>query len=123
MKKFVFLLSLMVLSSCQKKVDQPEEVEEEMHTKAPYDTAAVDSFSSGATTVNIARQIKMSSQRYQDSLKTVRKKMEEERTLKQAQEKAEKEKAEAKSAEEKKKADAAKVTPEPAKTRAAGGAQ
>ncbi|WP_407403880.1 hypothetical protein [Chryseobacterium sp.] len=37
-------------------------------TRATYDTTAIDSFSNGAISVDIARKIRMSSQVYQDSL-------------------------------------------------------
>lgn len=59
----------------------------------PYDTIAKDSFSAGAVSVDIARRIRMSSQVYQDSMREVRKKMEEEKLanqLKQEKELADK---------------------------------
>ena len=76
----------------------------------PYDTTAIDSFSVGATSVDVARQIKISSLKYQDSLKKIAVKVEEDRLLNKAQE--EKEKLDKKLAEEKKKQDIEKAKKE-----------
>ena len=64
-----------------------------------YDTTAVDSFSTGAVSVDIARKIRMSSPQYLDSVKQARKLQEEENKLKAELEKETK----AKQEEEKKK--------------------
>ncbi|WP_445432070.1 hypothetical protein [Chryseobacterium indoltheticum] len=63
--------------------------------KIKYDTTAIDSFSPGATSVDIARQIRMSSQKYQDSLKEALKLQQEEKRITEALEKENKKKAEA----------------------------
>lgn len=106
MKNFIILFSFSLLMiSCGKK-----EVEQEILTKEnltpPYDTIAIDSFSAGATSVDVARQIKISSASYQDSLKEIAKKIEAEKLLKKETE--EKEKAEKTLETEKKKTEEAK---------------
>ena len=87
---FVFSLLLLVISCGPKETDK-EVLVQENSAIAPYDTTAIDSFSTGATSVNIALQIKISSQQYQDSLKDVLKKIEAEKLLKK--EELEKDKA------------------------------
>ena len=94
------------LFSCGKEAVQTEKVEKEIVT-VPYDTTAVDSFFFFFTSVDVARRIKISSLKYQDSLKKTALKLEEEKLLNKAKE--EKEKAENKLAEEKKKLDAEKA--------------
>lgn len=59
-----------------------------------YDTTAVDSFSAGATTVDIVRQIRMSSKQYQDSLKEAIKLEQEEKRITAELEKENKKKLE-----------------------------
>lgn len=85
--------------SCSKK--EPEDLYPTDSAKASYDTVAIDSFSNGATSVDIVRQIKMSSQKYQDSVKEALKLQEQEKKLKEELEKENKKKAD----DEKKKAD------------------
>lgn len=63
-------------------------------SKASYDTTAIDSFSPGATSVDVVRQIRMSSERYQDSLKEARKLQEQEKKIADELEKENKKKAE-----------------------------
>lgn len=87
---FVFSFLLLVISCGQKETDK-EVLVQENSAIAPYDTTAIDSFSTGATSANIALQIKISSQQYQDSLKDVLKKIEAEKLLKK--EELEKDKA------------------------------
>ncbi|PQA90048.1 hypothetical protein B0A69_21070 [Chryseobacterium shigense] len=103
----VFIISLLMVA-CSKKETPGFAADQEM--KIHYDTAAVDSFSAGATSVDIVRQIRMSSQKYQDSIKQVEKLQKEEQKLKEELEKDNKKKLE----EEKKKteADKKKATPE-----------
>ena len=106
MKNSIVLFSFsLFMISCGKK-----EVEQEILTKEnltpPYDTIAIDSFSAGATSVDVARQIKVSSMSYQDSLKEVLKKIEAEKILKKETE--EKEKATKALETEKKKTEEAK---------------
>lgn len=55
------------LIACSKR--EPANADQIQAVQPQYDTTAIDSFSAGATTVDIVRQIRMSSQKYQDSLK------------------------------------------------------
>ena len=105
MKNTIFFVLFTVLFSCGKDAVQIVPAEKEIAT-VPYDTTAIDSFSVGATSVDVARQIKISSLKYQDSLKKIAVKVEEDRLLNKAQE--EKEKLDKKLAEEKKKQEKAK---------------
>ena len=105
MKNPIFFVLFTVLFSCGKDAVQIVPAEKEIAT-VPYDTTAIDSFSVGATSVDVARQIKISSLKYQDSLKKIVVKVEEDRLLNKAQE--EKEKLDKKLAEEKKKQEKAK---------------
>lgn len=97
----VFVI-LLLLSACSKKETPGFAADEQV--KIHYDTAAVDSFSAGATSVDIVRQIRISSQKYQDSIKEAEKLQKEEQKLKEELEKENKKKLE----EEKKKTDAEK---------------
>ena len=92
---FVFSASAV---SCSKK--EPVDLYPADSPKLSYDTVAVDSFSNGATSVDIVRQIKMSSQQYQDSVKKAVQFQEQENKIKEELEKESKKKA-----GEKKKAD------------------
>lgn len=106
------IISALVVS-CSKK--EPEDFYPSDSPKANYDTTAIDSFSNGAVSVDIAKQIRMSSKQYQDSLKEALKQQEEEKKLKVELEKENKKKTE----EEKKKADdekKQKTAETPAKT-------
>ena len=105
MKNPIFFVLFTVLFSCGKDAVQIVPAEKEIAT-VPYDTTAIDSFSVGATSVDVARQIKISSLKYQDSLKKIAVKVEEDRLLNKTQE--EKEKLDKKLAEEKKKQEKAK---------------
>ncbi|KMQ66675.1 hypothetical protein ACM46_03955 [Chryseobacterium angstadtii] len=98
----VFVI-ILLLSACSKKETPGFAADQDI--KIHYDTTAVDSFSAGATSVDIVRQIRMSSQKYQDSVKQAEKLLKEEQKLKEELEKENKEKLE----EEKKKADAEKA--------------
>ncbi|MDN3695665.1 hypothetical protein QWZ06_27270 [Chryseobacterium tructae] len=97
----IFVL-ILLFTACSKKDSPGFAAEQEM--RMHYDTVAVDSFSNGAVTVDIARKIKMSSPQYLDSVKQAKKALEEEKKIKAELEKENKTKAE----EEKKKADAEK---------------
>ncbi len=106
MKKLVFLTFLMIIGiSCSKKTQYTE-------TEAPekiwYDTTAIDSFSSGAISVDVARQIRMSSMAYQDSVRKVREQQEIEKALKEKEAKEEAEKKKAEEEKQKKEAEAKK---------------
>jgi len=81
-----------LMISCSKK--EPADFYPTDSAKASYDTAAVDSFSAGATSIDVVRQIRMSSQKYQDSLKEALRLQEEEKKLKEELEKENKKKAE-----------------------------
>jgi len=114
MKNLIAFSLVLLMVSCSKKQVAQKNVVQENLTVAPYDTVAIDSFSAGATTVDIARKIRISSLQYQDSLRQNLKKIEaEKRTL---AEKTEKEKFEKKLEEEKKKADALKIKNQKVKT-------
>lgn len=97
----IFIVTIL-FTACSKKETHGFGAEQEV--KVQYDTTAIDSFSTGAVTVDIARKIRMSSPQYRDSLKQVQKALEEEKKLKAELEKENKLKAD----EEKKKADAEK---------------
>jgi len=96
----VFVFSI-ALTACSKKETASFAVQE--NVKVQYDTAAIDSFSNGAASMDVVRRIKMSSQAYQDSLKEAKKLQDQEKKLKEELEKDNKKKLE----EEKKKAAAA----------------
>lgn len=114
MKNFIAFSFFLLMISCGKKEVKKEAVVQENATVPPYDTIAVDSFSNGAVSVDIARKIKMSSLAYQDSLKEVRKKMEAEKLIQK--EKEEQGKATKKVEEDVKKAEALKLKKEKEKS-------
>lgn len=96
---FVFAI---LCIACSKK--ESAGFTDEQEVKIQYDTTAIDSFSTGAVSVDIARKIKMSSPQYVDSVKQAKKLQEEEKKLKDELDKEAKKKQE----EEKKKTDAEK---------------
>lgn len=105
MKNLLFaaiIFSTLVIS-CSKK--EPADFYPTDSAKASYDTTAIDSFSNGAISVDIAKQIRMSSKQYQDSVKEALKLQEQEKKLKEELEKENKKKAddEKKNADEEKK--------------------
>ena len=77
--------------ACSKKTDSAT-LPTTDESRATYDTTAIDSFSTGAVSVDIARQIRMSSKQYQDSLKEVLKLQEQEKKITEELEKEEKKK-------------------------------
>lgn len=91
--KNLFVLSLMILFfSCQKKKVVENDLSQE-YIPVSYDTTAIDSFSEGAISVDVADQIRRSTIAYQDSLRKAkiqeemeRKAREEEETKKAAEE-------------------------------------
>lgn len=93
MKNVIFVaLTLSVLTiACSKREPVSDNAQE---LKQKYDTTAIDSFSPGATSVDIARKIRMSSQKFQDSLKEALKLQQEEKRIKDELEKENKKKAE-----------------------------
>lgn len=97
----IFIL-IMLFTACSKKESPGFGAEPEV--KMNYDTTAVDSFSTGAVSVDIARKIRMSSPQYLDSVKQAKKLQDEENKLKAELEKENK----AKQEENKKKTEAEK---------------
>lgn len=80
MKKVLFILYLLLIG-CNKESKGLTVENKEVIEPATYDTMAIDSFSVGATSTDVARQILMSSQRYQDSLTNMAEKRKEEQRL------------------------------------------
>ncbi|AZA81298.1 hypothetical protein C1637_01610 [Chryseobacterium lactis] len=97
----VFILTLLC-TACSKKESAGFSAEQDV--KIHYDTTAVDSFSTGAVSVDIARKIRMSSPQFLDSVKQAKKAQEEEKKLKEELEKENKKKLD----EEKKKTESEK---------------
>lgn len=98
MKNIVsFILFICTLSflACSKK-EKPVATTTVDESHATYDTTAIDSFSPGAVSVDVARQIRMSSKQYQDSLREAIRLQEEEKKINEALEKEEKKKEEEK---------------------------
>lgn len=104
MRNTTTIFLLLFLISCGKKSTKQSLVVEENTSVPPYDTIAIDSFSQGATTIDIAARIKMSSRKFQDSLRQIKLKNEEDRLLKKA--KDEKLELEKKATESQKKVEA-----------------
>ena len=90
MKKLIALSFFIVMISCAKESQKNQHSELAVSAVPPYDTVAIDSFSAGATSVDVARKIRISSLQYQDSLKQVQKKLEEEKLLNKVKEEKEK---------------------------------
>ncbi|WEK68769.1 MAG: hypothetical protein P0Y62_13020 [Candidatus Chryseobacterium colombiense] len=99
---FSGVILVLILSACSNK--EPVAVESSENLKPNYDTVAIDSFSAGATSEAVIRKIKMSSQKYQDSLKQAVKLQAEEKRIAEELDKENKKKLE----EEKKKANVEK---------------
>ncbi|WP_144281325.1 hypothetical protein [Chryseobacterium echinoideorum] len=94
MKRIIFgLLFLgLLFIACSKNKPVAESSAEVLQPH--YDTTAIDSFSEGAISVDVARQIRMTSQKYQDSLKEVLKIQQEEKRIKEELDKENKKKTE-----------------------------
>lgn len=92
MKKVLAAICVVSLSiiACSKR--EPVNTDDIQAIQPHYDTTAIDSFSAGATTVDIVRQIRMSSQQYQDSLKEAIKLQQEEKRITEELEKENKKK-------------------------------
>lgn len=73
-----FFVFMILFIACSKKESPGFGAEQEV--KMHYDTMAVDSFSNGAVSVDIARKIRMSSPEYLDSVKQAKKIEEEEKS-------------------------------------------
>lgn len=97
----IFIFTIL-FTACSKKESPGFGAEQEVRIR--YDTTAIDSFSTGAVSVDIARKIRMSSPQYVDSVKQAKKLQDEENKLKAELEKENK----AKQEEEKKKSEAEK---------------
>ncbi|MEC3874156.1 hypothetical protein [Chryseobacterium salviniae] len=106
MKNLFLILFIASISavSCSKK--EPQDLYPEESPKANYDTMAIDSFSAGAISVDVAEQIRKSSQKYQDSVREALKLQEQEAKIKEELEKEIKKKA-----EEEKKQKTSEITP------------
>lgn len=89
---FVAAFFSILFTSCSKR--EPVQSDTDQDVKVQYDTTAIDSFSKGAISVDIARKIRMSSQKYQDSLKEALKLQKEEKRIKDELEKENKKKQE-----------------------------
>lgn len=116
MKKLIAIFFLFLMISCGKENLKNQHSESAVSSVPPYDTVAIDSFSAGATSVDVARKIRISSLQYQDSLKQVQRKLEEEKLLKkmkEEKEKAEKESKEKNVKEEENKKKAAEIPGSP----------
>ncbi len=115
MKNFLFLIIsfFFIIMSCSKK--EPDNLYPQDTPKTSYDTVPKDSFSAGATSVDIIRQIRMSSQKYRDSVKEALKNQQQEEKLKAELEKENKKVQD----EEKKKTEKEKKpeTPDAAETK------
>jgi len=85
-------ISFVILIACTKR--EPANSNEIQAVQPHYDTTAIDSFSAGATSVDIVRQIRMSSQKYQDSVKEAIKIEQEEKRIEAELEKENKKKQE-----------------------------
>lgn len=85
-------VSFVFLIACSKQ--EAANTDQTQALQPHYDTTAIDSFSAGATTVDIVRQIRMSSQKYQDSLKEAMKLEQEEKRIEAELEKETKKKQE-----------------------------
>lgn len=114
---FASLILALLFTGCSKKEPINTDIAQEL--KPDYDTTAIDSFSAGATSVDIAEQIRMSSVKYQDSVKEAIRLQEEEKKLKEELEKENKKKQdeEKKKAEEEKKQKKATETSTPNETK------
>ena len=67
-KNSIALLAIFILFSCSKKKSE-DNLNEENYVEIAYDTMAIDSFSTGAISVDVAEQIRKSSVAYQDSIR------------------------------------------------------
>lgn len=120
--RVILMISAGIILSCSKEKPAPLEAK---YVEPHYDTTAIDSFSAGAISVDVANQIRRSSAAYQDSLKQAaaeieKGKLEQEMKAKEAEaksaaEKKEKEKAakeEARKEDSKKSADQTQTQPQ-----------
>ena len=94
MKKVLASACIIYISLIACSKQEPVIVNDTQTIQPQYDTTAIDSFSAGATTVDIVRQIRMSSEKYQDSLKEAIQLEKEEERITQELEKENKKKLE-----------------------------
>ena len=87
MKNLLFIIAVLLITSISSCTKRKQVSENKPILETQYDTTAIDSFKSGATSVEIMRQIKMSSQKYKDSLKEVLKLQEEQKRIEKELEK------------------------------------
>lgn len=100
--KNLMLIFLLLISAVACSEKQPAVSAEETYVELNYDTTAIDSFSEGAISVDVANEIRRSSKAYQDSLKAVAEALEKERLEQELKAKEDKAKAdEAKKEQEK----------------------
>ena len=112
MKNTIALGSLiLVIIACSKRNIETEVLPENIQLE--YDTTAIDSFSAGATSVDIMRNIRISSERYQDSVKAALKLKQEEEKIQKELEKENKRKEEEERKIKEKEKDMEKATPTP----------
>lgn len=88
--KRLLIISLLWIISCGKETHENEILSTEKPEVLTYDTVAIDSFSPGATSVDVARRIKIMSQNYQDSLRKIAAEIEDKKILAKAKEEQEK---------------------------------
>lgn len=67
-KNVLFLFLILATLSCAKK-GSSDSLNEQNYVELQYDTTAIDSFSKGAISVDVAEQIRKSSVAFQDSLR------------------------------------------------------
>ncbi|MBW8362569.1 MAG: hypothetical protein K0M56_10345 [Kaistella sp.] len=103
--KYLFLFVCLIVFSCGKNNKTETSSFNQEKTVIQYDTVAVDSFSAGAVSVDIAQKIRASSQKYEDSLLQIHQKEEADKLQKEL---STKEKETKKLAEEKEKAEETK---------------
>lgn len=72
--------------SCSEKKVAERDAEPEVSAIPPYDTIPVDSFSAGATSIDIEAQIRRSTLKYQDSLKRAKEAQAQAEQIKKAKE-------------------------------------
>ena len=70
-KNSIALLCILFLFSCSQKKSE-DNLDEDHYVEIAYDTTAIDSFSTGAISVDVAEQIRKSSVAYQDSIRQVK---------------------------------------------------
>lgn len=85
-------LTSIFLLACSKQ--EPANTDQIQEIQPHYDTVAIDSFSAGAISVDVARQIRMSSHKYQDSIRAALKLEQEEKRITEEVEKETKKKKE-----------------------------